>query len=93
MQVFVYTEIERRFSNLIKHNHDISQMSYVFCWDVDKGHVQIGKIDTTKKPYKYIYKLADHYVTIFELKNFPGIYVGNSPPNSSVDNWSQASRH
>ena len=85
MQVFVYAEIERRFSNLISHKHDISQMTYVFCWDVDKGHVQIGNIDSTKKPYKYIYKLSDHYVTVFELKNFPGIYVGSSPPNSSQD--------
>jgi len=82
-KVFAYAEVERRFSNLIRHKHDPSQMSYVFCWDVDKGHVQFGKVDTTKKRYKYKYTLADDVVTIYELKSFPDIVVGTSPTAQS----------
>ncbi len=78
-QIMAYAEIEKRFSNLIRHGHDVSQMSIVFCWDVDKGHVQIGKIDSTKKSYKYVYTLSDDKVTIFELKSLPDIHVGTSP--------------
>ncbi len=81
-KIFAYAEIEKRFSNLIRHQHDVSQMSYVFCWDVDKGHVQIGKIDQTKKPYKYKYSLSDDVVTIYELKSFPDIHVGTAPAES-----------
>jgi hypothetical protein len=76
MQVFVYAEVERRFSNLIRHGHDISQMTYAFCWEVDKAHVQIGKIDSTKKPYKYVYQLGGDHITVFELKSFPNVFVG-----------------
>src|SRR6266571_2951780 len=78
-QVFAYAEIERRFSNLIRHGHDLSQMSYVFCWEIDKSHVQFGKITPTKKSYKYSYTLSDDHVMVFELKSFPGITVGASP--------------
>jgi len=76
MQIFVYAEVERRFSNLIRHGHDISQMTYAFCWEVDKAHVQLGNIDSTKKPYKYVYKLGEDHITVFELRSLPGIFVG-----------------
>jgi len=59
--------------------HDVSQVWQVFCWDVDKGQVQIGKIEPTEKPYKYKSHLSHDTVTVYELKSFLGIHVDTSP--------------
>jgi hypothetical protein len=72
----IYAELERVFSNLIKHKHDPGQMSLAFCWQVDKGKVNIGTITKTAKPYKYMYSLGDTTIPVFEISSFPGIFVG-----------------
>jgi hypothetical protein len=71
-----YVELEKMFSSLIRQKHDISQMSFAFCWKVDKPRVTVGQIQPTKKPYKHIYTLSDSHVSVFEISSFPTIFVG-----------------
>ena len=75
----IYAELEKNFSNLIKHNHDISQMSCAFAWKVDKNKINIGKIHPTSIPYKYSYQLADSHIDVYEISSFPNIVVGTAP--------------
>jgi len=74
--ICAYAEIERLFSNLIRHEHDPGQMTLAFCWRVDRPRVTIGKIEQTRKSYKYVYAVSDIHIPIFEISSFPGIFVG-----------------
>src|SRR3970282_1216110 len=49
-KICAYAELEKIFSNLIKHKHDIGQMTLAFCWKADTSKVTLGKLDSTKKP-------------------------------------------
>jgi hypothetical protein len=71
-----YVELERLFSNFIRHKHEVGQMSLAFCWRLDKGKVTLGKINATKKPYKHTYTFGDTTIPVFEIGQFPGIFVG-----------------
>jgi len=71
-----YVELERLFSSFIRHKHEVGQMSLAFCWKLDKGKVTMGKINATKKPYKHTYTFSDITLPIFEISQFPGIFVG-----------------
>lgn len=75
--ICTYAEIEKMFSSLIKHKHSIGQMSLAFCWKMDKDRINLGKIAATKKPYKHIYSFGDTNIPVFEINQFPGIFVGN----------------
>lgn len=74
--VFVYAELERLFSNFMRHGHEAGQMSLAFCWRLDKGKISVGNVMKTSKPYKYIYNLGDSSIPVFEISSFPGIFVG-----------------
>jgi hypothetical protein len=71
-----YVELERLFSSFIRHKHEVGQMSLAFCWKLDKGKVTLGKINATKKPYKHTYTFGDTTIPVFEISQFPGIFVG-----------------
>jgi len=71
-----YAELERLFSNFIKQKHDSGQMSLAFCWKVDKNKVNIGQIKETKKPYKWMYSISDNTIPVFEISQFPDIFIG-----------------
>jgi hypothetical protein len=75
-QLCVYAELEMNFSSLIKHGHAISQMSYAFCWKVDKHKVSLGNIQQTKKPWKHSYTVSDKHIIVYEISSFPEIFVG-----------------
>ena len=72
----VYAELERLFSSFIRHEHDTGQMSLAFCWKLDRSKVALGKINTTKKQYKYTYTFADSTIPVYEISQFPDIFVG-----------------
>lgn len=72
----VYAELEKNFSGLIKHEHDISQMTFAFCWKVDTMKPSYGTIQKTKKPWKYAYSVSDTNITIFEISSLPDMFVG-----------------
>jgi len=77
LEMFAYAELERKFPNLIKHGHEAAQMTFAFCWDIDKSHVQVGTIEQNpKKSYKYSYTISGNHITVFELKTMPGIFCG-----------------
>lgn len=71
-----YVELERLFSSFVRHKHEVGQMSLAFCWKLDKGKVTMGRINSTKKPYKHTYTFGDSTIPIFEISQFPGIFVG-----------------
>jgi len=71
-----YAELERLFSSFIRHKHDVGQMSLALCWKLDRGKVTLGKITATRKPYKYTYSFGDRTIPVFEISQFPGIFVG-----------------
>jgi len=71
-----YVELERLFSSFVRHKHEVGQMSLAFCWKLDKGKVTMGKINVTKKPYKHTYTFGDSTLPIFEISQFPGVFVG-----------------
>jgi len=75
-KVCAYVELEKLFSNLIRHQHDIGQMSLAFCWKVDSGKVTLGKLDKTKKDWKHVYNFGETSIPVFEISQFPGIFVG-----------------
>lgn len=72
----VYAELERFFSSFIRHGHSIGQMSLAVCWKLDRGKVTLGTITSTKKPYKYTYSFGDITIPIYEISQFPGIFMG-----------------
>jgi hypothetical protein len=72
----VYVELERLFSNFIRHKHEIGQMTLAFCWKLDKGKVTLGKLNPTKKAYKHMYDFGGRAIPVFEISQFPGIFVG-----------------
>jgi hypothetical protein len=74
--ICVYAELEKLFSSFIRHKHDVGQMTLAFCWKVDKGKVTLGTISHTKKPFKYTYSFGDTSIPVFEISQFPGIFVG-----------------
>jgi hypothetical protein len=71
-----YVELERLFSSFIRHKHEVGQMSLAFCWKLDRGKITLGKITATKKPYKYTYTFGESTIPVFEMSQFPGIFVG-----------------
>jgi len=71
-----YAELERLFSSFIRHKHHAGQMSLAFCWKLDKGKITLGKIISTKKPYKHIYQFGESSIPVFEISHFPNIFVG-----------------
>lgn len=71
-----YVELERLFSSFIRHKHEVGQMSLAFCWKLDKGKVTLGKLNPTKKPYKHMYSFGESSIPVFEISQFPGIFVG-----------------
>jgi hypothetical protein len=71
-----YAELERFFSSFIKHKHDIGQMTLAFCWKLDKSKINLGKIEATRKPFKYIYSFGDTTIPVFEISNFTDIFTG-----------------
>jgi hypothetical protein len=75
-KICAYAELERLFSNFIKHKHDIGQMTLAFCWKTDSSKVNLGKLDSTKKPYKHVYNFSDISIPVFEISSFPEIFVG-----------------
>lgn len=75
-KVCAYAELERAFSNLIKHKHDIGQMTLALCWKADPSKINLGKLDKTKKPFKYVYNWGETSIPVFEISSFPGIFVG-----------------
>lgn len=75
-KICAYAELERLFSNLVKHQHDIGQMTFAFCWKVDPGKFVLGKLENTKKQYKHVYNFGDISIPVFEISQFPGISVG-----------------
>jgi hypothetical protein len=83
-KICAYAELEKIFSNLIKHQHDIGQMTLAFCWKVDPGKFALGKLDKTKKPYKHVYNFGDISIPVFELSQFPGIFVGTKKEAKEV---------
>jgi hypothetical protein len=52
-------------------------MTLAFCWKLDRGKINLGTINTTKKPYKHMYSFGDTTIPVFEISQFPGIFVGN----------------
>lgn len=72
----IYVELEKLFSNFIRHKHEVGQMSLAICWKLDKGKVTLGKLEPTKKPFKHIYKFGEYPITVFEISQFPDIFVG-----------------
>jgi hypothetical protein len=74
--ICTYAELERLFSNFIRQKHDSGQMSLALCWKVDKNKVNIGHIKETKKPYKWIYSLSDTTIPVFEISQFPDVFIG-----------------
>ena len=75
-KVCIYAELEKSFSNIVKHKHDIGQMSLALCWEVDSGKVPVGKITKTLKPYKYSYSVGDITIPVFAISQFPEIFIG-----------------
>ncbi|MBM3911141.1 MAG: sensor histidine kinase [Thaumarchaeota archaeon] len=75
-KICAYAELERLFSNLIKHKHDIGQMSLAFCWKADSSKVTQGKLESTKKPYRFVYNFGGMSIPVFEISSFPGIFSG-----------------
>ena len=63
---------------MVRQGHDVSQMTCAICWEVDKSHVQVGKIEgpSAKKPFKYTYSLSGNHIPVYEVKSFPNIFVG-----------------
>jgi len=84
-KICAYAELERFFSNLIKHKHDIGQMTLAFCWKADPSKVNLGKLVQTKKPYKYVYNRGDISIPVFEISSFPEIFVGTK--KEAKDNY------
>jgi hypothetical protein len=74
--ICAYVELERLFSNFIRHKHEVGQMSLAFCWKLDKGKVTLGKLNSTKKPYKHTYSFGESTIPVFELSQFPDLFVG-----------------
>jgi hypothetical protein len=72
----VYVELEKLFSNFIRHKHEVGQMSVAFCWKLDKGKVSLGKLESTKKPYKHVYTFGEYSLRVFEISQFPEIFAG-----------------
>jgi len=75
-KICAYAELERVFSNLIKHKHDIGQMTLAFCWKTDPSKVNLGKLESTNKPYKHVYNFGGTSIPVFQISSFPGIFVG-----------------
>jgi hypothetical protein len=71
-----YAELERFFGSFTRHKHEVGQMSLAFCWKLDKGKITLGKIAATKKPYKHTYNFGDSTIPVFEISQFPSIFVG-----------------
>ncbi len=74
--ICAYAELERLFSSFIRHKHDIGQMTLALCWKLDRGKINMGTINATKKLYKFTYSFGDTTIPIFEINQFPGIFVG-----------------
>ena len=74
--ICVYAELERLFSSFVRHRHDIGQMSLAFCWKLDKGKITLGTMNPTKKSYKHMYTFGDSNIPVFEISQFPDIFVG-----------------
>lgn len=72
-----FVELEKSFSSFLRHGHDVGQVSVTLCWKVDKGKVNLGKITpSTSKSYKYVYTLSDRSMPVYEISQFPGLFVG-----------------
>lgn len=72
----VYVEVERYFSNFVKHKHDPKQMRCVICWKVDGLAGAPGKLEKTSLKWKWHYHLGDTVLPVYEIQNFPGIRIG-----------------
>jgi len=67
-------EVERNFYNYKVHGHTPPQYPKVICWDVPTGGRK-AKIDSTKKPYKFVFQGEEYTVHIFALKHMDHIKV------------------
>lgn len=75
-QLCVYSELERFFSTFLKHKHDPRQMSLVICWKNDGLRGKPGSLEKTSKPYKFLYRISDTIIPVYEISSFPDIFVG-----------------
>lgn len=67
-------EVERNFYNYKVHGHTPPQYPKVVCWDVPASGRK-AKIDSTKKPYKFVLQGEEYIVHIFALRHMDNIKV------------------
>lgn len=67
-------EVERNFYNYKVHGHTPPQYPKVICWDVPTSGRK-AKIDSTKKPYKFVLQGEEYIVHIFALRHMENIKV------------------
>ena len=67
-------EVERNFYNYKVHGHTPPQYPKVICWDVPTSGRK-AKIDSTKKPYKFVLQGEEYTVHVFALKHMDNIKV------------------
>jgi hypothetical protein len=73
----VYVEIERYFSNFLKHRHDAKQMRCVVCWKVDGLRGAPGKLEQSPLKWKWHYHIGETVLPVYEIQNFPGIRIAS----------------
>lgn len=67
-------EVERNFYNYKVHGHTPPQYPKVVCWDVPTSGRK-AKLDSTKKPYKFVLQGDEYTVHIFVLKHMENVKV------------------
>ena len=67
-------EVERNFYNYKIHGHTPPQYPKVICWDVPTSGRK-AKIDSTKKPYKFVLQGKEYIVHVFVIKHMDNIKV------------------
>jgi hypothetical protein len=71
VQKYVSVEVEYVFERFMLHRHSPSQTRYVFCWEIANPEI----LDKTSFPYKYMKKIEDRIIQVYEIRKFPGVSV------------------
>jgi len=74
-KLFIYCELERKFSGFFDHRHEPKQASVLMCWALDSRKNYPGKIHPTTIPWKHIYVDESTSIPIYVMSKFPNIEI------------------
>ncbi|MFZ2147699.1 MAG: hypothetical protein WAV28_10820 [Sedimentisphaerales bacterium] len=74
LRIMEPVEFEATYENFIRHMHNPKQTALIICWEVEKP-----KSLEQLNPYTYRTIINDSILTVFEIKNFPGLITKKSP--------------